>query len=368
MIEIGAGGGSIAHIDQAGLLKVGPESAGASPGPACYGFGGEKPTVTDADLCLGHLDPAFFLGGAMKLDKARAERAIAREIAAPLRLDSTRAAWGIHDVVDNNMARAAKIHCMERGKDPRLYTLVAFGGAGPIHAYQVAQVLGIPRILYPAHAGIMSSVGFLIAQPSFEFVRSNETPLVAGSVGRMNELFRDMEREGRALLRSAGVAANDVTVGRELGLRYSGQAFVIFVPAPGSKSSAAFVARAERAFLAEYRARYHRTNPGVPIEVVTLRARVSGPRPEIRIGEPRRRGGTARAALKGTRPVYLPERARFVRCPVYDRYALNGRFAGPAIIEERESTVVIGSGASGRVDASGNLLVSLPRGKRGRAG
>ncbi len=363
MIEIGAGGGSIAHIDRAGLLKVGPESAGAAPGPACYGFGGDKPTVTDADLCLGYLDPAFFLGGSMPLDKARAESAIAHGIAKPLRLDSTRAAWGIHDVVNNNMARAAKIHCMERGKDPRLYTLVAFGGAGPIHAYRIAQVLGVPQVLYPAHAGIMSSVGFLIAQPSFEFVRSYETPLSAGRVGRIRKLFIEMEREGRAQLHSAGVAAKEITTRRELGLRYRGQAFVLYIPAPEAKSPADFLSRVERAFLAEYRKRYHRTNPGVPLEIVTLRSLVAGPRPSLVIAAPRANGGTR--ALKGARPVYMPERKRFVRCPVYDRYALTGRFTGPAVVEERESTVVIGIGASARVDDGGNLLVTLPRGRNG---
>lgn len=367
MIEIGAGGGSIAHVDRAGLLKVGPESASASPGPACYGFGGEKPTVTDADLCLGYLDPKFFLGGTMALDRAAAERAIAHEIARPLKLDPTRAAWGIHDVVNNNMARAAKIHCMERGKDPRLYTLVAFGGAGPIHAYRIAQVLGVPRILYPAHAGIMSSVGFLIARPSFEFVRSYETPLGKGSVTRMQELFAGMEREGRDLLRSAGVAPKDIATSRELGLRYAGQAFVLYIPAPSAKSTADILARAERAFLGEYKSRYHRVNPGVPIEVVTLRSLVSGPRPDIEIAAPGARGGSAKRALKGTRPVYLPEWKRFVACPVYDRYALGGRFAGPAIVEERESTVVIGAGATARVDSGGNLLVTLPRPTRGVA-
>jgi N-methylhydantoinase A len=366
MIEIGAGGGSIAHVDRAGLLKVGPESAGAAPGPACYGFNGERPTVTDADLCLGYLDAGFFLGGSMRLDQARAKRAIAREIAGPLKLGPTRAAWGIYEVVNNNMARAAKIHCMERGKDPRLYTLVAFGGAGPIHAYRIAQALGIPRVLYPAHAGIMSSVGFLMARPSFELVRSYASPLAAGSVDRITRLYAEMEREGGALLRSAGVPAKAVTARREIGIRYAGQAFVLYVPAPKAKTAASFLSRIERAFLAEYRARYHRVNPGVPMEIVTLRSVVLGPRPAIKIKAPRPENRNRASALKGMRRAYMPEHRRFVECPVYDRYALAGRFRGPAIVEERESTVVIGVGASARVDSSGNLLVTLPRAARKR--
>ena len=358
MIEIGAGGGSIAHVDATGLLKVGPESAGASPGPACYSFGGNAPTVTDADLCLGYLDPDYFLGGEMLLDVDRAWKAIERDIAGPLKLQPPRAAWGIHDVVNNNMARAAKIHCMEGGKDPRLYTLVAFGGAGPIHAYRIAQAIGIGRILYPSRAGIMSAIGFLVARSSFEFFRSYEAPLASGNVRQIGRLFADMERDGRALLKSAGVAMNAVEVRNELGVRYAGQAFPLYVRAPEGVSGAGYLAQVGKLFLAEYQTRYHRTNAGVPLEVFSLRALISGQRPEVTVRGPKANG--AGKARKGNRPVYFPEAGDFVSCPVYDRYSLSGRIKGPAIIEERESTVVIGPGADINVDADNNLMVTLP--------
>ncbi|MEK9753929.1 MAG: hydantoinase/oxoprolinase family protein, partial [Rhodospirillaceae bacterium] len=172
MIEIGAGGGSIAEVSELSLLKVGPESAGADPGPACYALGGSKPTVTDADLYLGYLDEGFFLGGGMELDLARAEKAIADYVAKPLGVSVDRGAVGIHAVVNDNMARAAKVHCLERGRDPRDYTMVAFGGAGPVHAYRVAAALGMRRIVFPARAGVMSAFGFLVSPPAFELMRT----------------------------------------------------------------------------------------------------------------------------------------------------------------------------------------------------
>ena len=231
MIEIGAGGGSIARVDETGLLKVGPDSAGSDPGPACYMRGGAEPTVTDADLVLGYLDPEFFLGGAMRLERERALDAIASRVAGPLRLDPLRAAAGIHDIVNNNMARAAKVHCFERGKDPRTYSLVAFGGAGPVHAWRLAEVLGIDRVIFPARAGVMSAFGFLVAAPSFELVQAHLAPLEDADFEPINTHLRRMEAQGRASLRAAGVAARGIAVAREVGLRYRGQKFEIEVPA-----------------------------------------------------------------------------------------------------------------------------------------
>ena len=207
MIEIGAGGGSIARVDRLGLLKVGPDSAGADPGPACYGLGGRLPTVTDADLVLGYLDGEFFLGGRMRLDRPAAARAIEEHVARPLGLDLTQAAWGIHRLVNENMAAAARIHGIERGKDLRAYPLFAFGGAGPVHCWQVAKILKVPRILLPFGAGAMSAYGLLAAPLAFDFVRTRHERLDAPDWPAINRLLEEMEMEGRARLARAGVAA-----------------------------------------------------------------------------------------------------------------------------------------------------------------
>ena len=358
MIEIGAGGGSIAHIDAMGRLRVGPESAGASPGPACYALGGDAPTVTDADLYLGYLDADAFLGGSMRLDKHAAVAAIERDIAKPLGLSTTRAAWGIHEVVNDNMARAAKIHCLERGKDPRNYTLVAYGGAGPVHADRIARALGLSSIVYPLRAGVMSAFGFLVAPPSFELLRAIVTPLDNLDIAEANGLLRAMEKEGRALIKSANVASSECVVRRELGLRFKGQSFELSVPLPASALKKSDVPAVRARFLRLYRERFHRLNPDVPLEVVNVRVVVSGTRKRIVLPEPARNG---RRAKKGERNIYVPERNAFLRCPVYDRYALTAgaRLRGPCVVEEAESTAVLGTCAVAKVARNGNLVVTL---------
>jgi len=365
MIEIGAGGGSIAEVDELGLLKVGPESAGSNPGPACYGLGGEAATVTDADLYLGHLDARFFLGGRMPLDPKRAEHVIAEHLAKPLGVPVARAALGIHEIVNDNMARAAKVHCLEQGRDPRDYTLVAFGGAGPVHAHWVAAALGMRRILYPARAGVMSAFGFLVSPTAFELMRTSTALLSEIDLEETRILFSEMEIEGRRLLGGTGVAIRDIRVDREAAIRYRGQTFDIFVPVPAGRLRRKHMEIMEHEFLERYKTRYHRINPGHPIEVVNWRVVIGGPRPDLPPQVfPAGRG--ARAALKGHRRVYVPESGGFVDTPVYDRYALGAgtRITGPAIVEEAESTVVIGVGGRVRSDEHNNLILTLSADKR----
>ena len=360
MIEIGAGGGSIATVDELGLLRVGPASAGASPGPACYGLGGDAATVTDADLCLGYLDADYFLGGRMRLDRERAERSIAEHVARPLGVPAARAALGIHEVVNDNMARAAKVHCLEQGRDPRSYALVAFGGAGPVHAHRVAAALGIRHVLYPARAGVMSAFGFLVSPPAFELMRTATALVSEVDPEAVLKLFAGMETEGRRLLDGAGVAPRDIRIRREAAIRYRGQTFDLFVPAPAGRLRREDLQVMEAAFVERYRTRYHRTNPGHPIEVVSWRVVVSGPRPDHR---PQTVAAAADGdrALKGRRQVYMPETGGFEDCPVYDRYALGAgaSIEGPAVVEEAESTVVIGAGAEVRADEHNNLHLTL---------
>src|SRR2546428_9257468 len=223
LIEIGAGGGSIARVDRMGLLKVGPDSAGADPGPACYNLGGRFPTVTDADLLLVYLDAEFFLGGRVRLDREAARRSVEEHVARPLGLDVTGAAWGIHRLVNENMAAAARIHGIERGRDLRQYPLFAFGGAGPVHCWQVAKILKVPRLLIPFGAGALSAYGLLAAPLAFDFVRTGRQRLDEADWSSVNALCTEMESEGRAILARAGVPASDVTVSRVAETRYLGQ-------------------------------------------------------------------------------------------------------------------------------------------------
>ncbi len=359
MIEIGAGGGSVAEVDELNLLRVGPESAAADPGPACYGLGGERPTVTDADLLLGYLDADFFLGGKMRLDRERAAKAVRAHVADKLKIGLTRAAWGIHAVVNDNMARAAKVHCLERGKDPRDYVLFAYGGAGPVHAAHVAAALGIRRVLYPLRAGVMSALGFLTAPPVFECMRADVAPLDAVDPDRANGILAELAAQAGELVRAAGVRAEACAVEREAAMRFAGQSYALPVPAGPAPLTRAGLQRLRGDFLALYRRRYHRLNPDAPVELVSWRVSVRGPRPKPRIAPV---DGENRAARKGTRPVYFPDAGRYVECAVYDRFALQPgkRLRGPAVIEEPESTVVIGPGASAAIDREGNLMAALP--------
>jgi len=370
MIEIGAGGGSIAGVSKLGLLKVGPGSAGSDPGPACYALGGNMPTVTDADLFLGYLDPKYFLGGQMPLDREAAARALDEHAAKPLGVSVLRAAWGVHEIVNENMARAAKVHCLERGKDAREYTLIAYGGAGPVHAYRVAKILGIKTIFYPLRAGVMSAFGFLVTAPSFEMIRADLTPVESADASRINAFLREMENSGKALVATCGVAKSLLSTVVEANMRFAGQSFELSVPIKGVLSKHE-LGRARQRFFDLYKARYHRLNRDVPVEIVSWRVIVKGPTPTVKLDTVHEPVAGAKA-LKGHRKVFMPEAGKFVNCPIYDRYSLaaGARLRGPAVIEEHESTVVLGPDATIEVDQHCNLHVRLggakPTVRRGR--
>jgi N-methylhydantoinase A len=363
MIEIGAGGGSIASIGPLGLLKVGPESAGADPGPACYGRGGKEPTVTDADLILGYLDPHFFLGGEMKLDLKLAEASLQEKIAGPLNLSLERAAWGVHEVVNENMANASRIHAVEKGIDPRRFSLVAFGGAGPVHAYQVAEKLRLEMIIVPAGAGVCSAFGFLLAPMSFDLSRSYITRLGELQWERLNTVYAELEAKGRELLLDAGVALADMRFIRTADMRYAGQGFEISVGLPVGEYGPAQRDRFRGSFEREYQDIYQRLCPEIPVEAVNWRLAATGPRPEIGARTWWSKGITSGEALKGKRRVYLPDAGKYAEVPVYDRYRLpvGVKIDGPAIVEERESTLVMNGPGTAWVDPSGSLMVRLIR-------
>jgi N-methylhydantoinase A len=369
LIEIGAGGGSIARVDGVGLLTVGPQSAGSDPGPACYGRGGEEPTVTDADLLLGYLDPERFLGGEMRLDAAAARRAVADRLAGPLGRDPLAVAWGVHDIVNEKMASAARVHLAERGRDPRRYVLVATGGAGPVHACQIARKLRIGRVLCPLGAGVASTIGLLVAQPRVDLVHAYVARLCELEWDRLNAIYDAMRRQGVALLAQVGVPEEAVQFQPLADLRYVGQGFEIVTPLPKGPYAAGSDADIRAAFEAAYRTHHGRVMEGVPVEALSWRLRAAGPRREAGlIAEAlraRRHDGAAGRALRGERRAYFPSRGGFVATPVYDRYALKPGepVAGPALIEERESTVVVGPDAACCVDPYGTLVIETGRTK-----
>lgn len=360
MIEIGAGGGSVAGVDNMGLLQVGPESASSVPGPACYGRGGRLPTVTDADLILGYLNANYFLGGQITLDCEAAQAALARHVAEPLGLDVIEAAYGIHRIVNENMANAARVHLTERGKDPAQYPLFAFGGAGPVHAFGVAAAIGSPSFIVPYGAGVMSALGFLAAPLSFEFVQSWYGLLSDLDWDRLNERLILMEDEGQHILGQAGVRSEDMRVFRWCDMRYHRQGFEVKVPIPAGQLTNNLLSEMRDGFEDRYQQLYGRTVPNVELEVLNWRVIVEGPRPELNIAA-NHMDAKSGEARKGVRPAYFPEAGGFVETPVFDRYGLSegSIIVGPAIVEERESTVVIGPQATGTVDEMLNLIVQL---------
>lgn len=361
LMEIGAGGGSIAWIDELGLLKVGPRSAGSAPGPACYGLGGTEPTVTDADLVLGYLDAGSFLGGEMRLNRAAAERAIEEVIARPLGLSLTEAAWGIHQLVNENMASAAKIHIIERGHDPQHYALLAFGGAGPIHAAGVARILGQRRVVYPQAPGVLSAVGFLVAPVSFAFAQSRPQLLERVNWDATNTLLADLEERGRTLLAQAGVAPDQITIERSVDARFAGQLQEIGFSLPDGPLSAEQTGEIAARFTRVYQELYGHLHENVPIELLTWRLVARGQLAEVQM---RTLPLEAAASPMPTaeRPVYWPESGGFVPTPVFQRETLRPgiEIVGPAVVEERESTLLIPPGAIGTVDTY--LTLSVERG------
>ncbi len=359
MIEIGAGGGSIARVDPLGLLKVGPESAGAEPGPACYGRGGNDPTVTDANLVLGYFDPNYFLGGEMTLDVEAARAALAN-VAAPLDMRIEEVAWGIHQIVNENMANAARAHLGERGKDPRELPMYAFGGAGPVHGCHVAELLRLPMLLSPMGAGVGSTFGLLAAPLAFDFVRSAYSRLDELNWTFVNDLFDGMCAEGRDILEQSGLGPQEIIYERTADMRYTGQGHEVSVPIPDGILDAGHFERIVQAFERIYAHMYGRTVPDVGVEVINWRVVARGPEQSLNFATQNRKTDGAKAE-KGSRRVFSPARGEFVETPVFDRYALNPgmTFSGPAIVEERESTLVVSARGRARVDEFLNVIVEF---------
>ncbi len=362
LIEIGAGGGSIAEVDEIGLLKVGPRSAGSHPGPASYGFGGTEATVTDADFLLGYLNPAYFAGGEVRVDMDAARAAVER-LAAGLTLEPVKVAWGIHDIVNENMAGAARVHIAERGRDPRDYSLICTGGAGPVHAWSVARKLGVSRIVCPPSAGVASALGLLVAPARVDRVATVGIRLDTGSPASLEAAFKRLEEEARAVMADTGLKLESATMKRLADGRFLGQGFDLVVELPEGPylDGAAGRRRLTEAFETAYREKFALTPPGVAVEFLNIRVSARAPVSGSEVVLQGRKGTGAAAALKGRRPAYFSETGGFTETAVYDRYRLGvgDEIHGPAVLEEEGSTLVVGPGATARVAPTGNMVLTL---------
>jgi N-methylhydantoinase A len=360
LMEIGAGGGSIAKMSKMGLLQVGPESAGADPGPACYGRGGENPTVTDADLLLGYLDPNYFLGGTMPLDMAASEKAMEEKVANPLGTTLVEAAFGIHDLINETMAAAAKTHIAEKGGNPNIVTISAFGGAGPVHAYGLAKKIGAPRILVPPLAGVGSALGFFTAPVAFDLTRSHRVTLDDADLEEIESLFRELEKESAAILQQAG-KDEGIIFERTLMMRFVGQGAETDLSIDQKPFDQWEKDQIRGLFDDAYKKLYGRTYPETPVELVTFKVRASLPSREFHIPPIRQTETKLADCIKGERSAFSLVRKEYLPFTVYNRYKLfpGAAMQGPAIIEERESTIIVGEDASARVDEYGFVWINL---------
>lgn len=367
LIEIGAGGGSIASIDELGLLAVGPQSAGAKPGPACYGLGGGNPTVTDADLVRGYLSPERFLGTRMRLDRELAVAAI-QKLGAQLKLDRVETAAGIARVVDNNMATAARVHIAEAGTDPLQYKMIAFGGAGPVHAYEIARLLNLNEVIFPLGAGVASAIGMLVAPRSVESTRSLVSRVDGLDWKTVNSMIADLEARGRSILIEGGVKAAEIEREISADMRYAGQGFEITVSLTGKIVSRRDSVALRQAFISQYEQQFGRSLGDIPIECVSWRVRVVAA-PTVTSIKLQHKNSHADKQKIETRPAYFAEVGRYVDTPVYSRVHLKRgtKLKGPVLIEEDESTCVVGPSGTITVDKHGNLVMKIahPKSNKG---
>ena len=360
LMEIGAGGGSIARVSKMGLLQVGPESAGADPGPACYGRGGKDPTVTDADLVLGYLDPNYFLGGSMPLNRPAAEKAIEKKLAKPLGTSTIEAAFGIHDLINETMAAAAKTHIAEKGGNPNIVTISAFGGAGPVHAYGLAKKIGAPRILVPPLAGVGSALGFFTAPVAFDLSRSHRVSLEDADFEQIERLFRELEQEGAAVLQAAK-KNQKINFERNLMMRFVGQGAETDLAIENRPFDQWKKEQVRELFDDVYQKLYGRTYAETAIEFVNFKVRASLPQRSFQIPPLKNREKTIDDCKKGERQAFSLVKREYILFTVYDRFRLfsGAMISGPAIIEEKESTIIMGEDAVASVDEYGFVWITL---------
>ncbi|MBI1774109.1 MAG: hydantoinase/oxoprolinase family protein [Proteobacteria bacterium] len=355
---VGAGGGSIAYVDSGGLLKVGPRSAGAAPGPVCYGLGNTEPTVTDANVVLQTLNPTHLLGGRMPIRQDQARAAI-ETLAVKLGLDVIQTAQGIISVVTANMAKAIRVISVQRGHDPRDYTLMAFGGAGPLHAARLAQELDMRRVLVPRNPGILCAMGLLLTDLRTNFATTHLTTLGSDALAQLRSAFGRLAAEAEAWFESERVEPMARRMIRSVDMRYHGQNYELSVPLPEGPIGAATIDALAEGFAVAHRRMYSFVAEGEPIQIVTFRLEAAGLVPKAKFRPHPEQGPDPNAALLARRPVWFAEAGDFVSSPVYDRARLQAgnRVSGPAIIEQMDATTLVLPGMVARVEPYLNLVL-----------
>jgi N-methylhydantoinase A len=356
---VSAGGGTIAELDRFGVLKVGPHSAGAAPGPACYRRGGDAPTITDCNLALGYLSEDHFLGGTMRLDSARARAAIEIKIARPLGLGVAQAADGIVRIIDVKMEEAIKAISTMRGHDLRDFMLLAFGGAGPVHASRIARDLGMAGVIVPLYPGVFSAIGLLMSDVKHDYIQSKLMPLGTVAPTDVNAMFEGLSAQAMEELRRDGFSSDRIRVERSLDMRYAGQGYEIAVPCPADPLLAGDLEQLRFAFDQQHKTMFGHAAPEEPVEIVSYRVRGTGLMPHVEMPRFKPAGTTLADALRETR------RVRFdgseLDCPVYQRERLDVGLtvAGPAILDQFDCTTVLCPGQAARVDEWKNLIVTM---------
>jgi N-methylhydantoinase A len=356
MVEIGAGGGSIAHIDALKRVTVGPESASSEPGPACYGRGGQRPAVTDADVALGLIDPTAFAGGTITLDPELSKQALLRDIGAPLGLSAETAAYAVHEVVCENMASAARVHAVERGAVVGQHTLIAFGGAAPLHAARVAEKIGVNKVIVPSNAGVGSAVGFLAAPIAYELVRSRHVRLDDFDTAAVSDLLQEMATEARALV-EPGAAGAPVRERRAAFMRYVGQGHEINVQLPNRPLTEADLPALRQSFQTDYSALFERPIPGASIEVLSWSVLVTtDARKPPQVVQVARQPATKAA---GSRKFFDGRAGKVIEIPLFRReeMAPGAVITGPAVIAEDETSTFVSNSFDAYIDGAGSIVM-----------
>jgi N-methylhydantoinase A len=359
LVEVGAGGGSVAWIDSGGLLRVGPTSAGADPGPVCYGKGGSDPTVTDAHLVLGRLNPDYFLGGEIPLDRDAAQRAVEERCSRPLGLNWVSAAIGIVDIANATMVDAMRLVSVQRGYDPREFALIAFGGMGPVHANRLADELGIPAVIVPPSPGVASAFGILLTNLQRDYRVTRLQQVRHARLAELNDVFLEFEVRASGEFSEEGVSPDEVTIERYLEMRYVGQSWKLRIPVHENELCPSDLTRLEEAFHQQHEQSYGYSVASEPVEVVTIGLSAIGHVPKPRLREIPNGSGSSSSARKACRPVFFEQAADFLDCPIFDRYLLRrgAVVTGPAVIEEIDSTTVVHPGYAAEVLSHGLLLL-----------